>query len=156
MLSLRRKNFLTSPRRCFWTKIPKKSPKFAKFSPWIGFFYDFAKQASNFPKTGNLIYLELHLSQFSAKSENLFFRQSGGRAVGRAAAHYHSLRSRLFQERGVVVMSTARARLARVEFQHSTCKTSWVFLSFFHSFHYYMHSTCKTSSGDILTQHVQD
>ena len=156
MLSLRRKNFLTSPRRCFWTKIPKKSPKFAKFSPWIGFFSTFIEQNQKTRKFRNFIYLELQLSQFSAKKKNLFFfiiihsflltlqesrypyldDQRGRRSIaGMAQALYATpLSSRLpFWLKRKSLLNAARARLARVLSKKSPIKCS----------------TCKTSAGLI-------
>ena len=38
----------------------------------MGFFSDFAKKMTNFPKTGKFIFLELQLSQVSAKKKNFF------------------------------------------------------------------------------------
>ena len=57
--------------------LKKKSKNFPNFKLEIGFFSDFAKKVANIPKLRKFICPELHLSQFSAKSENLFW--SGGR-----------------------------------------------------------------------------
>ena len=48
---------------------------FPDFKLEIGFFSDFAKKVANVPKLTKFIYSEYHLSQFSAKSEKLFFRK---------------------------------------------------------------------------------
>ena len=56
--------------------LTKNSKNFRNFQLGIGFFSDFAKITSNFPKTGKFIYLGLQLSQFSAKSETKKFSLS--------------------------------------------------------------------------------
>ena len=48
---------------------------FPDFKLEIGFFSEFAKKVANVPKLTKFIYSEYHLSQFSAKSEKLFFRK---------------------------------------------------------------------------------
>ena len=53
-------------------KIDFKFEIFRNFTLGIGFFTDFAKRTSNFPSNLKFIYPELHLSQFLAKSENVF------------------------------------------------------------------------------------
>ena len=60
--------------------LKKKSKNFPNFKLEIGFFSDFAKKVANIPKLRKFICPEFHLSQFSAKSENLFW--SGGREGG--------------------------------------------------------------------------
>ena len=63
--------------RDFFWKVRKKSDfKFEilqNFKLEIGFFSDFAKKVANIPKLRKFICPEFHLSQFSAKSENLFW-----------------------------------------------------------------------------------
>ena len=65
--------------RDFFWKVRKKSDfKFEilqNFKLEIGFFSDFAKKVANVPKFRKFIWPELHLSEFWAKSETLFFRK---------------------------------------------------------------------------------
>ena len=53
--------------------LKKKSKNFPNFKLEIGFFSDFAKKVANVPKLRKFICPELHLSQFSAKLEELFW-----------------------------------------------------------------------------------
>ena len=48
---------------------------FPNFKLEIGFFSEFAKKVANVPQLTKFIYSDLHLSQFSAKSEKLFFQK---------------------------------------------------------------------------------
>ena len=49
---------------------------FRKKKLGFGFFSDFAKRTSNFPKTGKFIFLELQLSQVSAKKKTFLDHHS--------------------------------------------------------------------------------
>jgi len=66
---------MASPRWYFWTKIPKFHHNFPNFQLEIWIFSNFSKKGPNFRKLRNLTYFELQLSQFSAKSEKLFFEK---------------------------------------------------------------------------------
>ena len=64
-----------------WKKIDFKFENFRNFKLGMGFFSDFAKTTSNVRNSLKFIYVELHLSQFSAKSENLFCGRSLRRSL---------------------------------------------------------------------------
>ena len=77
-------NFEQDLRQFFFEKkglcssgiLKKKSKNFPNFKLEIGFFSDFAKKVANIPKLRKFICPELHLSQFSAKLEELFWSVS--------------------------------------------------------------------------------
>ena len=57
----------------------KKIQNFPNFPTWNRIFFRFKNDFKNFRKLGTFICRELHMSEFSAKSENLF--REGGRLV---------------------------------------------------------------------------
>ena len=105
------------------------------------FFRIYQKKRANFRKLRNLTFLELQLSQFSAKSENLFFS---------------------FIHHSFIIARTGAVGLGRFRLVHSRWSTAgeklffsyffflyifsffFLFLSFFAFFIRIKHSTCKT------------
>ncbi len=113
-------------------------PKFPKFrtSKWI--FFRFFSDVTNFANTKKIICPVLQVCKVSANLKNLFC--SGGRS----GAHDHDQNVRKFLYKLFRThewnSNTTRARLAGVEFQHSTCKTSWggIFRLVDHAAHFFI------------------
>ena len=101
---------------------------FPNFKLGIGFISDFAKQTSNFPNNLKFIYLELQVSEVSAKSETKKFSLS--------LFTLHFSLSLTIKQRGVVV----RLRLEVGIFGKDGLK----------------HSKLTRSTSKTNAQHVQD
>ena len=87
-------NFEQNQRHFFFEKkglpssrnLKKNSKIFPIFQLQVEIFSNFPKKSSNFPKFRKIIYPELHLSQFSANLEELFF------SVTHSLSRYHGCR----------------------------------------------------------------
>ena len=60
-----------------WKKVDFNFEILLNFKLEIGLFFNLLKKAANILKLGIFIFSELHLSQFWAKSETLFFEEKG-------------------------------------------------------------------------------